>query len=255
MSLVDGEVSGQHRINLSILRTCKAFHHEGTKLLLSSNHFAYNCNRPPDIWRCNGGMIKKFPQIRNLILRPICRTDSQFPHRAAVVALCWLRHFQNLETLQIDFCGVTHGFQYEWDEDHDSMALLVESVDNMIVERTQKDIVTPGLSRLILTGLPENDLGLYVLRVMSLLVRMDGKIAIGTGQEGRRYLVNSDQHTRDELEDLMTLENDGARLRQVEPQIHWLQADDVPALVERAATDTSSTWLFGDLGLVSGRPN
>lgn len=251
ISLVGGEVSGQHRINVGILRTCKAFHYEGIKLLLSRNQFAYTCNGPPDIWQCEGGMGKKFSQIKRLVLRPICRTDSQFPHRAAVICLYWLRHFRNLTTLRIDFCGVTRGYQCEWDEDIDSMSLLAESVDNMLVDCMNNGTGSKGLSELTLTGLPENDLGLFVLRAMSLLVQAGGKIGIGTGQEGKRYLISSDQYWRDDVENLMTLRNDRPRLEALEPRLHWLLAENVPALIERAATDTSSRWLIGDIGLVS----
>ncbi|KAL8848901.1 MAG: hypothetical protein Q9221_006126 [Calogaya cf. arnoldii] len=253
ISLVDGEISGQRRINVGILRTCKAFHYEGTKLLLSRNQFAYTCNGPPDIWRCEGGMGTKFLQIKRLVLRPICRTDSQFSHRAAVLCLYWLRHFRNLTTLRVDFCGVTRGFQYEWDEDNDSMSLLAESVDNMLVDRMNNGAGCKGLSELILTGLPENDLGLFVLRAMALLMHAGGKVGIGTGQEGKRYLINSDQYYWTDPENLMTLRNDKPRLEALEPQMHWLLAQHVPALVERAATDTSSKWLIGDTGLVSQR--
>ncbi|KAL8725946.1 MAG: hypothetical protein Q9166_007023 [cf. Caloplaca sp. 2 TL-2023] len=255
ITLIVGEVDGQRRISPAILRTCRAFHHEGTKLLLSNNRFAYTCIGPPDIWRCEGGMGKKFLHIRRLMLRPICRTDGQFPHRAAVISLYWLRQFRYLTTLQIDFCGVTQGFQCEWDEDHDSMSLLAESVNNMIVDRMQNHTTSKGLFELILTGLPENDLGLFVFGTLSLLVQKGGKIGIGTGQEGKRYIISLDQYWRDDVENLMILRNDRPRLKQVEPRIHWLHAEEVPALVERAATDTDSKWLFGDLDLARQRPD
>ncbi|KAL8928130.1 MAG: hypothetical protein Q9172_001040 [Xanthocarpia lactea] len=247
ISFVDGEVSGQHRINTGILRTCKAFHHEGTKLLWSSNQFAFTCDGRPDkrFW-------KTFLPIKRLVLRPICRTDSKFPHRAAGICLYWLRHFRTLTTLQIDFCGVTQGFQCEWDEDQDSMSLLVESVDHKLVDRMNNHNCK-GLSELVLTGLPENDLGLFVLRAFSLLVHTGGKVGIGTGPEGKKYLVNSDEYRTDDVKDLMTLKNNQPKLKAVEPRIHWLLAEHVPALIERAATDTSSKWLAGDLGLVSQR--
>ncbi|KAL8673910.1 MAG: hypothetical protein Q9168_001657 [Polycauliona sp. 1 TL-2023] len=251
ISLVDGEVSGQHRINLGILRTCKAFHHEGAKLLFCNNQFAYTGNGPPDFWQCEGGMEKKVLQIKKLVLRPICSTDSQLPHRAAVICLHWLRHFRSLTSLRVDFCGVTRGFQCEWDEDDDSMSLLAESVDNMLVDRMNNGSNGKGLSELILTGLPENDLGLFILKAMSLLVHTGGRVGIGTGQEGRRYLISSDQYWRDDVEDMMTLRNDRPKLEAVEPQMHWLPAEHVPALVEEAATDTGSKWLKGNLGLVS----
>ncbi|KAL8773006.1 MAG: hypothetical protein Q9209_002026 [Squamulea sp. 1 TL-2023] len=154
----------------------------------------------------------------------------------------------------IDFCGVTRGFQCAWDEDNDSMSLLAESVDNMLVDRLHNNTEWKGLSELILTGLPENDLGLFVLRVFSLLVHMGGEVGIGTGQEGKRYLVSSDQYLRGSMEDLI-LENEHPRLEPVEPKVHWLLAEHVPALIESAATDTNSKWLFGDVGLASQRLN
>ncbi|KAL8787924.1 MAG: hypothetical protein Q9213_001951 [Squamulea squamosa] len=251
ISHVDGEVSGQHRISPAILRTCKAFHHEGTKLLLSSNQFAYACNIPPDSWRCEGGRRKDLLQIRRLVLRPLCFMDSQFPYRAACISLYWLQNFRNLTTLQIDFCGVSRGFRYAWDEDNDSMSLLAESVDNMLVDRLHNNNSWKGLSELIVTGLPENDLGLFVLRVFSLLVHTGGEVGIGTGQEGKRYLVNLDQYLKVNKENLIEI----PRLESVEPKVHWLLAEHVPALIESAATDTNSNWLFGDLGLASQKLN
>ena len=184
-------------------------------------------------------------------MRSICYTDSQFPHRAAIVCLHWLRYFRNLTTLRIDFCGVTRGFQCEWDEDNDSMSLLAESVDNILVERMNNASGYKGLSELILTGLPENDLGLFILRAMSLLVHKGGKVGVGTGREGRRYLISSDQYWMDDLGEVLTLKNDRPKLKAVEPRIHWLLAENVPGLIEGAATDTYSKWLIGNLGLTT----
>lgn len=251
--LVADETRGQSRINLSILLTCRAYHHEGSKLLYSSNHFSYTCQKPPEHEKGEIGLGKNVLRVERLILRPLCSTDSHFPQKAAVIPMYWLRRFTNLKTLQVDFCGAQLGYQHDWDEDHDSMALLVEFVDNMVVERMHNNTAANGLSELVLTGLPENDLGLFVLKSMSLLVRMGGKIGIGTGQEGKRYLVDPKDYWVDKEQMWMTLIHDRPKLEAVEPRIHWLHVDDVVALIERAASNPGSEWLLGAPYLLSKR--
>ncbi|KAL8705599.1 MAG: hypothetical protein Q9201_001286 [Fulgogasparrea decipioides] len=249
--LVDHEKRGQRRINPSIIHTCRAYHHEGVKLLYASNHFLYTCKRPLEHWHSESGINKNVSSIEKLILRPLCRTDSQFPHTAAVISMYWLRHFKKLKTLQIDFCGTSLGYQYDWQEDEDSMSLLVESVDNLIVERMHDETTSNGLSKLTLTGLPENDIGLFVLKTMSLLMRKGGQIGIGTGQEGKSYRVDSKDYWVDKENMWMTLINDRPKLEEIKPQIHWICVEDVTALIEGAASNPRSIWLTGDPGLVS----
>ncbi|KAL8657542.1 MAG: hypothetical protein Q9202_007652, partial [Teloschistes flavicans] len=228
--LLDGETPGQLRINTSVIRTCKAYYHEGVKLLYSCNQFSYTCEKPLHHWRLESGVGKHLWRIEKLILRALCRMDGDFPHRAAVVSMYWLRQIRNVKMLQIDFCGVTVGYEDDWEEDHDSMSLLLESVENTVIDRQHHGTGANGISELVITGLPENDLGLFVLRSMALLVRPNGRIGIGTGQEGRRYIINPSEYCFDnEFQPVLI---DGTpKLKQVEPQIHWLRVEDVPGLV------------------------
>ncbi|KAL8932529.1 MAG: hypothetical protein Q9211_006267 [Gyalolechia sp. 1 TL-2023] len=248
-ALLDDEIRGQRRINPAIIFTCKAFYHEGIKLLYCNNQFSYTCQKFPHRWL--GGASKYVSRIEKLILRPLCSTDSAFTHKAALIPMYWLRHFKNLKTLRIDFCGTRIGYQDVWNEDQDSMSLLVESLDNMIVERKHDGPSTSALSELVLTGVPENDIGLFVLKSMSMLLRPGGKIGIGTGREGREYVVDLFDYCADDEQSWIISTNDRPRLTRAEPQIHWICREDVDALIKRAASDTESEWLFGDLGLVS----
>lgn len=252
-ALLEDEIRGQRRINPAVIFTCKAYYHEGIKLLYANNHFSYTCNRPPQNWL--EGVGENLSRIEKLILRPLCSTDSMFTHEAAVIPMYWLQYFQHLKTLQIDFCGTHLGYQYKWDEDHDSMSLLVETLDNLVVDRMRKGSSMEMLSELVLTGLPESDIGLLVLKSMSMLLRTGSKVGIGTGSEGKKYVVDPNDYCVDEERRYMILCNDRPRLKEVDPQIHWIRVEDVSALIQRAASDTSSEWLFGDLGLVSERPN
>ncbi|KAI4188175.1 MAG: hypothetical protein L6R41_002300 [Letrouitia leprolyta] len=248
-ALIEDETRGQRRITPSIIFTCKAFYHEGVKLLYKNNQFSFTCQKLPDHWL--GGASKYLSRIQHMVLRPLCNPDSAFTHKAAAIPMYWLRHFKNLKTLQIDFCGTKIGYQYAWNEDQDSMSLLVESLDNMVVERMHDDFSMKALSELIVTGIPESDIGLFVLKSMSMLLRPGGKIGIGTGCEGRKYVVDPFDYYVDEELNYMALSNDRPRLTKVEPQIHWIQREDVAALIQRAASDIDSEWLSGDLGLVS----
>lgn len=248
-ALVEDETRGQRRINPAIIFTCKAFYHEGVKLLYNNNQFSFTCQKFPNYWL--GGASKYLSRIQHLILRPLCSTDSAFTHKAAAIPMYWLRHFKNLKTLRIDFCGTKIGYQDTWNEDHDSMSLLVESIDNMVVERMHDDSSTNALSELVFTGIPESDIGLFVLKSISMLLRPRGKIGIGTGCGGREYVVDPFDYCVDEESNCMALSNDRPRLTKVEPQIHFIYREDVAALIQRAASDTESEWLFGDLGLVS----
>ncbi|KAL9584936.1 MAG: hypothetical protein Q9212_001814 [Teloschistes hypoglaucus] len=245
--LINDETPGQSRINASIIRTCKAYYNEGVKLLYSHNQFSYTCEKPLEQWRGGNEVGKNLWRIEQLTLRPLCRTDSEFPYRAAVVPMYWLRQCKNVKILQLDFCGVTVGYDDDWEEDDDSMSLLLETVGNMVVERTHSSIASSGMSELVITGLPENDLGLFVLRSMALLVQPNGKIGVGTGQEGRRYIIASSDRPLDKERPQISVVDETPKWKQVEPQMHWLRVEDVPGLIANAASDHDSDWLRSDV--------
>ncbi|KAL8753264.1 MAG: hypothetical protein Q9184_005472 [Pyrenodesmia sp. 2 TL-2023] len=256
VALIENETPGQRRINPAIIFTCKAYHHEGIKLLYANNHFAYTLSAQTETPPRKAQ--EYLSRIVKLILRPICTTSIRirFPDAATMVAMYWLRNYKILRTLQVDFYGTDIDSRYRFDDkDYDSLSLLFETVDNMLVERMLTSESTYGLSELVLTGLPENDMGLSVVRAMSLLMRADGQIGIGTGKEGVRYILNSNDHDVRTERPLQTSTSSRARRREVEPQIHWLRVEDVGDLIERAANDKDSEWLFGDLRLVSKGPS
>lgn len=252
VALVENEIPGQRRINPAIIFTCKAYHHEGIKLLYANNQFAYTLSAQTET--PTKGTRKDLARIAKLILRPICTTSIRirFPSAATTVAMYWLRDSRSLKMLQVDFYGTDFDSRYQFDDkDYDSLSLLFETVDNILVARTLAGEPSNGLSELVLTGLPENDMGLSVVRAMSLLMRTDGKIGLGTGKEGARYILSSDSHGLHTEGSLQTSTTTRARRREVEPQIHWLGVEDVGHLIQRAANDKDSEWLFGDMGLVS----
>ncbi|KAI4126138.1 MAG: hypothetical protein LQ338_003908 [Usnochroma carphineum] len=186
--LVKNETPGQRRISPAIIFTCKAYYHGGIKLLYSSSHFVFTLSSQTDVVRI--GIRNNLSRIENIVLRPVCSTiiGIGFSSAATVAAMYWLRHLRFLKTLRIDFCDIDVEMPYPYDdEDYDSLDLLLESVDNVLVERLHIGGPTSGLSQLILTGLPEDDIGLAVVRAMSLLVRLGGQGWHGDRQ--RRYQV------------------------------------------------------------------
>ena len=253
IALLRDETRGQRRINPSIIFTCKAYYHEGIKLLYTNNHFSYTCKQLPSNWP--SGVGKGISHVEKLILRPLCDRESAFSRKAAIIPMYWLRFFSRLKSLRIDFCGANLGYQHTWDEDQDSMKLMVEALDNLIVARMNTHSSGNGLSELILTGLPECDLGLFVLRSMSMLLGVNGKIGVGTGSEGKTYVVDPSEYYSAEEQMAMILRNDHPLLEPMQPQIHWIRMQDVGALIRRAASDPYSEWLSGDLSLVSDRLN
>ncbi|KAL8969132.1 MAG: hypothetical protein Q9197_004503 [Variospora fuerteventurae] len=254
-ALVENETAGQHRIKSAITLTCKSYYHEGTKFLYC-NHFAYTFSSQKEIAQI--AKWRSFSRIQKLILRALCHTGMPFAKAAANMTMYALRHLRCLNTLQIDFCGADLQQRHPYDEDddqdedeYDSLSLLFESVDNILVERMHTKESTKGFSELILTGLPENDVGLSVLRALSSLVRANGKVAIGTSTDGTRYTLEpKDDSSAEELKPQPSL-SDQWRMIEVTPQIHWLRMDDVGDLINRAASNTSSEWLFGDMGLAT----
>ncbi|KAI4210742.1 MAG: hypothetical protein LQ351_006417 [Letrouitia transgressa] len=239
---VEGETPGQRRISPQIIFTCKAYYSESMKLLYTNNTFLYSSEKPPQKWPG----VKKISKgsVESLIIRSMCTPSQSLPQRAAEISMYWLRFFQKVTKLQIDFCCVGSGFEDVWDEDEDKFALLVEFVDYVIVENMHKDVDTNGLEQLTLTGLPENDLGLFIVKAFSLLTRKQGKIGIGTGEGGKRYQLIQE-------EDGLSLGNTPQKVRHREPEIVWIQREDVAGLIKRAASDECSRWLFEDFDLVS----
>ncbi|KAL9610024.1 MAG: hypothetical protein Q9167_005238 [Letrouitia subvulpina] len=238
----EGETPGQRRISPQIIFTCKAYYSESMKLLYTNNTFLYSSENPPQKWPGTKKITKG--SVENLIIRSMCTPNQSLSQRAAEISMYWLRFFQKVRNLQIDFCCVGSGFEDFWDEDEDKFALLIEFVDYVIIENMQRDVATNGLEQLILTGLPENDLGLFLVKAFSLLTRKRGRIGIGTGEEGKRY-----QLIREEK--VLAWEGMPQKMRHKEPEIVWIRREDVADLIKRAASDECSRWLFEDFDLVS----
>ncbi|KAL8741572.1 MAG: hypothetical protein Q9190_005833 [Brigantiaea leucoxantha] len=241
--LAVGEIPGQHRINPRIIFTCKAYYKEGSKLLYANNTFLYTSERPPQKWK--GGKKILRSAIKKLTIRSVCDQDYDLPQRAAEISMYWLQLFKNVKMLQIDFCSVVMGYERFWDEDEDKFSLFLEFIDYVIVQNMKSNATVNGLKQVVLSGLPENDLGLFLVRSFSLLMRKDGRIGIGTGSHGKRYQKTWEMANP-------SAAPDSSRLVPREPEIVWIGRNDVPELIKRAASDECSRWLIEDFDLVSG---
>lgn len=96
--------------------------------------------------------------------------------------------FTSLQTLQFDFLDVCEGYvSASWDDDDASMYNLQSTIQETMGKLQDPNRSAGALREIILTGLPQNGVGLYVVRHYTRLLAPNGKIGVGWGGKGRRY--------------------------------------------------------------------
>lgn len=130
-----------------------------------------------------------------------CAVDLGFVSAAAAV-LHWLEAIPNLRELQVDFVGCSRGYWYRWEELPESL----EHLFNCAQTASAKLKAAPGnadFQKLVLTGLPDNDLALNVVRTMASLMGPGGEIGVARGIDGHRYTkcIDPSHHSDYDSED------------------------------------------------------
>lgn len=232
---LEGEEHGQDQINPRIIFTCKLFYEAGLPLLYGHNVFMYTDSWDVftytlprcDVKGCQKSGIENSSSPSPYIDHPPgapCRRNSAFQTHATNIHMRFPRaddsdfldecedllpvvdRFTNLRTFQLDFLNVYEGYEDDdWDLINDN---FWTKGFQSAVRKTLRKLQDPNrpagaLKELVLTGLPQNDMGLYIVKHYTRLLAPHGRIGVGWGAKGRRYgLVHATTHVtkRDDLE-------------------------------------------------------
>lgn len=232
---VEGEEYTHNQINPRIIFTCRLFYKEGLCLLYGRNVFTYtdschafsytllrcdvkgcpktgieyssspspNIDHPPGA-PCNWNSAFQ-TQATNINLRLPFTDDIDFLDECKDL-LRIVDRFTNLRTLQLDFYEFGRGHQYDpWDFDERSMNRLQSTIHKTMRKLQDPNRPAGALKEIVLTGLPQNGLGLYVVKQYTRLLAPRGRIGVGWGAKGRRYELSDVYATlsaikRDDLE-------------------------------------------------------
>ena len=195
--LVRGEEKGQHQINPGMIFTSKLFYVEGLRLLYSQNEFMYTEHWTAfsyTLSRCDVEECKRCPRSNPLDFYPFpehpqgspCNWNLAFQAHAAnihlrlpgiddsgLIRVCEelleiLDRFTNLRTFHLDFLDMASQYEDIWDADDDEDEYLMDGLRDPFW-KTMKKLEDPALpvgalSEIVLTGLPQSDLSLFVVK-------------------------------------------------------------------------------------------
>lgn len=249
--LVQGEEKGQHYINPNMMLTCKLYYKEGLNLLYNHNTFMYTECWTAFSYTLSETELKERQEAIKTSPPPSTRTSAFQTHAANIQIRLpftsdpdFLDHceklvettarFPNLRTLTLDFLNVSTGYQDQWDENPVSLHSLHSTISDTLLKLQHPTCSAGPLREIALTGLPRNDLSLYIVRQYARLLAANGRIAVGWGEKGRRYALQSETEKGEVMrrDDLVL-----ARLSRVE----------VGEWVLREHRTSGSKWLFGGL--------
>ena len=231
---VQDERNGRDQINPCMIFTCKLFYKEGLPLLYGYNTFMYSERRTMRMWhpfKCSHPGCKASAKPNSLRFASISgrppkyrcdRNDALISHasnfhlRLPSTGSWWsLRYcesflqfvsmFTSLKALQLDFI-------YQLEVVHeDAMERLRKFwmekfpfwIKRLVEKFQDPNQSTKALRQIVLTGLAENDLCLYIVKHFARLLAFDGRMGVGWGAKGNRYELVGDGgiiKKRDDLE-------------------------------------------------------
>lgn len=194
---VKDEPRGQDDIGFGILSTCKLYHQEGRKILYANNDFVYTSTLyPPESIGSPviDARLPLFTALKHLTLRLASFTNHLASQMAVSCCEYWLAQASQLLTLQIDLVFKP----YEPHENAIYKEYLVRHIKNasdiLQVHKYKEQYSNwrsdnGGLSRVVITGLGDNPMGLLVVKTISHLLAEQGSLGLGIGTGGRRYVT------------------------------------------------------------------
>ncbi|MCJ1454781.1 hypothetical protein MMC28_005134 [Mycoblastus sanguinarius] len=233
-----------------ILFTCKLYYYEGLKVIYSADNCFTYAGVETDAFYCFNQMCYCNPcskdlshnlnlhsRVKSLHLRPLCPKPMNLVERTRN-AILWTREFQGVQNLRVDFVGVDRGYYHQWDKKEHAMNVFCEHVKLTAKALKQYD-PNGGLKSLTLTGLPKNDLALFMAKQLSPLLAAGGKMGVGIGDEGNQY----DYSNRRQTLKMLNVRRFQVKRRKEEAKIHWMGLEDIDAWIDRETNTRGSKWL------------
>lgn len=254
--LVKGEEKGQTQINPRIIFTCKLYYKEGLHLLYSHNTFLYTECWTTFAYTLSSTQLKEHQEWLNdksspSPPSPIQQPASWLPSFQTHAANIHIRlpftddpdfidhcqklvetadRFPHLRTLQLDFLNVDTGYQDRWDESPDSLDGLRAAVGATATRLRDPTRSAGPLREILLSGLPRNDLSVYVVAQYARLLAASGRMGVGWGAKGRRY-------------ELLSAAGEGEAARRAQVEVLWMGGEEVGGWVGREWRSPGSRWL------------
>lgn len=142
---------------------------------------------------------------------------------AAAVVCRWMELLSSLRELQIYFVKFAREYPVEWDDDPGIFANLLSTAHHTGSAMMKAARGGGGLQKLVLTGLPDDDYSLYVVRMMARLLCGEGKLGVTIKD---RYTV--DDTSLRSLKDGIDQEFE----QQEEPVLTWMGIEDIPLWIK-----------------------
>ncbi|KAL9135836.1 MAG: hypothetical protein Q9175_002956 [Cornicularia normoerica] len=258
--LVKGEEKGRNQPNACMVFTCKLFYKEGLPLVYGHNTFMYTQSWTAFSFTLSKGALEEcqrcfcyrssspFPIAEHPPGSP-CNWNRAFQKHAANIylrlpatddfdfvkdceeMLSIVDRFTNLRILRLDFLDVCKGYQYDWDEEDDLMHDLHSTVWNTMKKLQDPDRPAGALKEIVLTGLPQNDLSLYVVKQYTRLLAPSGRIGVGWGAKGKQY-------------ELLGAYREGEVTKREHLELLWMNLEGVEEWIVRKHQTKGSRWLF-----------
>ncbi|KAL8788328.1 MAG: hypothetical protein Q9213_001725 [Squamulea squamosa] len=185
-------------VDIRVLASCKFLNRIGYSILYEQSTFIYNM-RSDYPW--NGARSQ--PQ------RPItCKPPTRAQHlvvrlkpyghgltsdQVTIEANKWLCHFWSLQTLQMDFCFLETAYQtartVNFRNEKERSMFLDWTEQRFSEPLTSVSEKRPLLQKLVLTGLPCNEMSIGLIKAWARFVAPEGVIGVGCGFDAcNRYI-------------------------------------------------------------------
>ncbi|KAG7008761.1 hypothetical protein G7Y79_00004g013450 [Physcia stellaris] len=196
---VKDEPRGQDDIGFGILSTCKLYHQEGRKILYANNDFVYTSTLyPPETigYPVFDARLPLFTALKHLTLRLANFTNHMASQMAVSCCEYWLAQASQLLTLQIDLVfnpeepyenAIQEKFLVHYIQRENAYDILQVHKYKEQYSNWRSD--SGGLSRVVITGLGDNPMGLLLVKTISHLLAEQGSLGLGIGTGGSRYVA------------------------------------------------------------------
>ncbi|KAL8770193.1 MAG: hypothetical protein Q9209_004035 [Squamulea sp. 1 TL-2023] len=189
--------AGAMGVDIRVLVSCKFLNHIGNSILYEQSTFIYNM-RSDSVWigarrRPQLPITCKPPtRAQHLIVRLQPNGKGLTSDQITLEANEWLCNFWGLQTLQMDFCFLETAYQsprkVNFRNEKERRMFLDWTEQRFSESLTSVSEKRPRLQKLVLSGLPCNEMSISLIKAWARFVVPEGLIGVGytvlTGQSG-----------------------------------------------------------------------